>query len=102
MLILSLPESLSVISTVSSAQEDMTIEGLDALIRAELDRKRNPRKPQRLNENSINLPKENRAERRNYDQAVPQIRTKKNIKKRRNCHYCGKRSHYKRACRNHI
>ena len=34
----SLPESLSVISTVASSQPDMTIESLDALVRVDLDR----------------------------------------------------------------
>ena len=42
MIIRSLPESLSVISTVASAQNDMTLESLDALVRAEIDRKKNP------------------------------------------------------------
>lgn len=37
-IIKSLPESLSVTSNVSSAHSDMNIEGLDALIPAELDR----------------------------------------------------------------
>ncbi len=42
MLIRWLPESLSVISTVSSAQKYMTIESFDALVRAEIDRKSYP------------------------------------------------------------
>ena len=50
------PESLPVICPVSSAQADMTIESLDALIGAELDRKRNSNYLQGLNRNSIDLP----------------------------------------------
>ena len=46
MIIRSLPESLHVVATVSSAHADMTLESLDALIRAELDRKKNPHNPQ--------------------------------------------------------
>lgn len=38
-LVRSLPEPLSFISTVSISQSNMTIEGLDALVRAELDQK---------------------------------------------------------------
>lgn len=40
MLIRAVPESLSVISIASSAQKDVSIERLDALVRAEIDRKR--------------------------------------------------------------
>ncbi len=42
----SLPESLSVISTVASAQQEMTIESLDVPDPAELDMKKNPHNPQ--------------------------------------------------------
>ncbi len=44
-LIRSLLESFSVISTVASAQQDMTIESFDSLIRAKLNRKKNPNIP---------------------------------------------------------
>ena len=46
MLLRYLPESLSVISTVASAQQNMNIESLDDLVRAELDRKKNPNNTQ--------------------------------------------------------
>lgn len=49
MLIKSLPESLSAISTVSSAQADLTVERVDALVSAELDHKSNPQNLQGLN-----------------------------------------------------
>ena len=51
MLINSLPESLSTISTVSSAPVNMTVESLDALVRAEIDRRNNPHNRQGNNSN---------------------------------------------------
>ncbi len=42
MLTRSLPESLSVVSTVSSAKAEMKIEQFETLVLAKLDRKRNP------------------------------------------------------------
>ncbi len=45
-LIRSLPESLSVISPVASAQQDMTIESLDSLKRSKSDRTNTPHNPQ--------------------------------------------------------
>ncbi len=59
MIICSLPESLYVISTVSSPKADMTFEGLDALIRAKIDRINNLHNRQRkqiLSEANKELP----------------------------------------------
>ena len=46
MLVYSLPESLSVISTLASVQQEMTVENLNALIHAQIDRKKNQHNPQ--------------------------------------------------------
>ncbi len=50
-LIRSLPDPLSFLCTVASTQPDMTVEALDALISAELERQRNPNNLQGLNRN---------------------------------------------------
>ncbi len=46
---------------VASAQPDMTVEALDALIRAELDRKKNPSNSQSLKLNTSFIMKANKA-----------------------------------------
>jgi len=103
MLIRSLPESLSVISTVASAQPTMTIESLDALVRAELDRKKNPNNPQekahRARSSSIFPPTANYSQRTSWGISKPPRKNNATFKKKGKCFYCGKDSHFKRECR---
>ncbi len=61
MLIQSLPKSLSFLCTVASAQPDMTVETLNALVRGEIDRKENPNSLQGLNLNTNIAPKAKQA-----------------------------------------
>lgn len=85
MMIRSLPESLSVISTVTSAQVDMSIEGLDALVRAELNLKKNPHNPQ-----GRGVPRAN--------QTQIELQTGQGIENDK-CHLCKKKGNFKKYFR---
>jgi len=100
MLIRSLPESLSVISTVASAQQEMPLENLDALVRAELDRKKNPHNFQgKAGKGSSIIPNADFVKRGRNGFRGPVRRANAAFKKRGNCHHCDKSGHYKRECR---
>ncbi len=60
------------------------------------------KQPTRTEQNAFDLPKAKKAECRNDNHVLLQIRTKKNIKKRENCHYCEKPDHYDRFCRKSV
>ncbi len=61
MLVRFLPESVSFLWTVARAQPDVTVEILEALIGAELNRKKNSNNLEGLNHNTSIFPKANQA-----------------------------------------
>lgn len=79
------------IFTVAIVSENMSVERLDALIRAELDRKRNPHNPQGKKIKSAHLPKANFGNGRGaFDNNGGRSGNGKDIKKKKGeCHYCG-------------
>ncbi len=102
MLIRSLPESLSFLCTVASSQPDMTVETLEALIRAELDRNKNPNNLQSLNSNTSITPKANQAKKQQGNGQRFNRNGNKGGRKKVNCHYCGKDGQFKRVCRKRL
>ncbi len=102
MLIRSLPTSLSFLCTFASAQPDMTVETLAALIRAELDRKKNPNNFQGLNRNTSVTPKANQAKNQKGNGQRFNQNGNKGGRKKGNCHHCGKYGHFKRVCRKRL
>ncbi len=109
MLIRSLPESLSVIFTVSSAQTDMTVESLYALVRAEINRKsnlHNHQGKQLIDTKPSIVPRALMAQRRNN---LNKYRSQINIersggigKKKSVFYYSRKPGHFKKVCRRRI
>ena len=98
-LIRSLPESLSVISTDAGAQADISIESLDAIVRAGLDCKKN-RRDQQVIKQDIGSPKANLVEKHRRDglkvNRGHQVHGFK--KKKGQCHFSEKPGHYKIYC----
>ena len=88
MLIRLLPVSLYVISTVASAQADMTLESLNALVRAELDQKKSRNSPQGKG-------KEIKANFAEHNRSSPLHQGTQIRKRVGKCHHCGKSGHYK-------
>ena len=93
----SLPECLSVISTVACAMQERTIESLDALIRAERDRKKNPhnRQCKQGTSSTILLPPKAQLERYNGKVWMNNNHMNPNRMKGK-CHCCKKPCHFKR------
>ena len=102
MLIGSLSESLSFPCTVPSAQPDMSVETLDALIHAELDRKKNPNNLQSFNRNVSITPKTNQAKNQQGNGQRFNRNGNKGRRKKVDCHYSGKYGHLKRVCRERL
>ncbi len=102
MLILSLPEYLPFICTIAKAQPDITVETLDVLIRADIDRKKNPNNLQGLNLSTSIAPKANQARTQQGNGRRFNRNGKKGGRKKVNCYYCGKYGHFKRVCRNRL
>lgn len=96
----------------------MTIDGLDALVRAELDRKKNPENKQerqsRAHPALESTPRVNNQQMpRNRRHSTPNIQGRfrrglqtpcngSGVRKKCHCYYCGKPGHFKKVCRKRI
>lgn len=87
------------ISTVASGQPDMTIKSLDALVRAELDRKKNPHNPQgrKASLSDAVIAKANLS--RTRPGPWSNDRQPLGFRKVVRCHWCKKKGNIKRDCR---
>lgn len=99
MLIRSLPESISIISTGAFAQQDMTIESLEVLVRAELSRKKNPHSSQgrkgSLSDEVTAKANLSRARSGPWSSDRPPLGIRKFLR----CYWSEKKGHIKRECR---
>ncbi len=102
MLIRSLPESLSFLWTVASVQPDMTVETLEALIRAELNRKKNSKNLEGLNHNTRIPSKANQAKNQQEDSQKLKRHGNKWRHKKGNSHYYGICGYFKRVRRKRL
>ena len=101
LLIRTFPESLRVISTVSNCQPDMTVEAIDALVRAELDLKNNPNKSL-ANESIFQTRLKANSAQGKFKNRPKSLNRNNSFKKKGNCYYCGKPGHFKIVCRKRI
>ncbi len=96
MLIHSLPESLSTISTSPSAQQEITTESFDALIWAELDRKKNPHNMQDKQGISALLCCRQNLKWQERVVLLGWSKRKSLMSKKRKCHQCQRAGHSER------
>ncbi len=108
-LIRSLPKSMSVISIVVSATPNMKFDAIDALVREEIEREKNPnnRKGNTKTQTSANTAQRVQQNSNRHDRCgnfldSNNLKYNNLVGEEGVCYYCGKPGHFKRVCHKKI